>query len=257
MLENTVKKMYNWFVALLLLTITSNVVAQSISEKFPFTLTAVSSVMYGSADKYVVKELPAGNHTCSNAVFGDPAPGIVKSCVILGTHTIGVSEGKTIIATKDTRVTYGVGQTWISKNIKPGKYICNAAFFEKDPAPSSRKTCKEVNNFASCKPAQLLGDGSKAYYSKDDLGCVAAWYCPKQEYPVLIVATPAKCNMTNILSFFASQILPSTVQGLDIQSINDVISQNGTLNPYKDKTLIDIWSPHAERIQQLSVGYGQ
>jgi hypothetical protein len=51
-----------------------------VTEGGAFTLTAPSQVRYGAGDRWAVLTLPAGTHLCRNEVFGDPSPGVVKSC---------------------------------------------------------------------------------------------------------------------------------------------------------------------------------
>ncbi|MGJ7521469.1 hypothetical protein ACSFA0_13340 [Variovorax sp. LT1P1] len=45
-----------------------------------FTLTTSTSVVYGRGTQTVTKVLAAGTYTCGDPLFGDPAPGVSKSC---------------------------------------------------------------------------------------------------------------------------------------------------------------------------------
>lgn len=53
------------------------------NENESFVLYAESSVRYGTNGVYVTETLGPGIHSCSNDVFGDPTPGIVKQCQVL------------------------------------------------------------------------------------------------------------------------------------------------------------------------------
>lgn len=44
------------------------------------TLSAPSTVRYGAGAKWNQKDMPAGLFACTNAVFGDPIEGTVKTC---------------------------------------------------------------------------------------------------------------------------------------------------------------------------------
>lgn len=71
-----------WFVGFGILLVTANkgAQAQSVTERQHFKLSAPAAVWYGAGGKFTVKWLPAGTHLCSNALFGDPNDGVVKSC---------------------------------------------------------------------------------------------------------------------------------------------------------------------------------
>ena len=50
------------------------------SENGLFTLTTAGVVRYGAIGGYVYAELQPGTYSCSNGFFGDPNPGVYKSC---------------------------------------------------------------------------------------------------------------------------------------------------------------------------------
>ena len=51
------------------------------SEGGSCSFSGTSEVRYGASGAYVYKTL-TGSTPCSNAVFGDPAPGVAKSCAV-------------------------------------------------------------------------------------------------------------------------------------------------------------------------------
>lgn len=220
--------------------------AQTYTENQAFTLTVLSNVRYGTSTKTVDKLLAPGKYICDNAVFTDPAVGLAKTCTIVGQHTTNVADKRTLVILKNQRISFGVGDKWISKNLVPGTYTCGAALFGSDPAPGSRKTCKGVSDVVSCWPSQLTGNGTKGLFVINDTGCLAAWYCPNKDLPVLIVATRAKCNLTTVRTFMADAIMNPSYQ-----TTNDVLAQYGTANVWTDPTLIAIWKPYASQIVDL------
>jgi len=50
------------------------------TENGVFTLTSPGVVRYGASGVYAYAELQAGTYSCSNGFFGDPIPGVYKSC---------------------------------------------------------------------------------------------------------------------------------------------------------------------------------
>jgi hypothetical protein len=67
----------------------------TVAEDKPFKLAVPALVGYGAGAKWAAKLLPAGNHKCNNATFGDPAYGVVKACVgyAINTVTCGLEAG--------------------------------------------------------------------------------------------------------------------------------------------------------------------
>ena len=228
--------------------------AQTYSENYTFELKQKSVVQYGTATKYVVKELDIGTYRCDNALFTDPASGEYKSCIILGSAIASVSGGKYLILSKPTKITYGSGSKWVSKDFNPGKYLCNNSTFGSDPNPGTGKSCKEVKDIFACYPSQVPnGTGSKGFFMKDSTGCIAAWYCQGKDYPVLLVGTPAKCNLASIGSFIAS-VAVGQITKTPSQS-NEFLAQNLTANVWTDPTLRAIWIPHIDSIAKMADGY--
>ncbi len=170
------------------------------------------------------------------------------------TQFVDVSNVKTMTIIKDTRVTYGSGTKWVTKDFTPGKYVCNVSTFGTDPNPGVTKRCKEVKDIFACYPSQVPGGtGSKGFFMKDATGCIAAWYCQDKEYPVLLVGTPAKCNLATIGSFVAGvavgQVTKTTLES------NAFLAQNRTANVWTDPTLRAIWIPHIDPIAKMADGY--
>ena len=50
------------------------------NEGGTFTLTTTGVVRYGASGVYAYEELQPGTYSCSNGFFGDPIPGVYKSC---------------------------------------------------------------------------------------------------------------------------------------------------------------------------------
>ncbi|MCH8180263.1 MAG: hypothetical protein IIA02_10835 [Proteobacteria bacterium] len=54
--------------------------AQTWGEGAVMQLTAATAIEYGAASTWVAKQVGPGSVPCGNATFGDPLPGVVKSC---------------------------------------------------------------------------------------------------------------------------------------------------------------------------------
>lgn len=54
--------------------------AQTWGEGAVMQLTAATAIEYGAASTWVSKQVGPGSVPCGNATFGDPLPGVVKSC---------------------------------------------------------------------------------------------------------------------------------------------------------------------------------
>ncbi|WP_211462729.1 DUF6055 domain-containing protein [Collimonas silvisoli] len=84
------------------------------------------SVSYGASDKWVTKSL-SGNVACTNATFGDPIPGTVKSCAIgplAPTPTSAVDTGTTTTAWASARATTKpatTAGTWVAGGPSPDR----------------------------------------------------------------------------------------------------------------------------------------
>jgi YVTN family beta-propeller protein len=117
------------------------------TEGGTFGLRTELLVRFGADTRWVEKTL-SGTLPCTSAYFGgtDPAPGILKSCVLgrapLATGTMLAIEGATFsTASAPTVVKYGAGARWVQKTII-GTAICNnATFGGTDPAPYIEKSC--------------------------------------------------------------------------------------------------------------------
>ncbi len=57
-----------------------NLLSQLTGQSGSFTLNATTRVLYGTSGSFTAKTLEAGQYTCSDGLFGDPAPGLNKSC---------------------------------------------------------------------------------------------------------------------------------------------------------------------------------
>jgi len=101
-------------------------------------------VRYGAGNAIVSKTL-AGPVACSNAVFGDPAPNVVKSCSVSSasaapeTWTSCAGEGDTCTFSGTRDVRYGAGTSFVTRTLT-GSASCSNAVFG-DPAPNVVKAC--------------------------------------------------------------------------------------------------------------------
>lgn len=113
------------------------------------SFTGTREVRYGTTTKYVTKSV-TGPVRCSNAVFGDPAPGSAKSCSYAETAassptatdvtwTVCASQYGTCVVPGTREVRYGAAGSFASM-IVTGSVRCADAVFG-DPKPGYAKSC--------------------------------------------------------------------------------------------------------------------
>jgi YVTN family beta-propeller protein len=114
-----------------------------------------ATVWYGANGQWAVKTGASGTIGCNNGVFGDPIPGVAKSCryvldtpatsgsVPPATASICASEGQgcTIPAGVTATVWYGANGQWAVKTGVVGTIACNNGVFT-DPIPGVAKSCR-------------------------------------------------------------------------------------------------------------------
>ena len=107
-------------------------------------------VAYGVAGKFVVRTAVNGTG-CSNAIFGDPAVGVRKSCYVeaivpaytTASWTPCANEGATCTFNGSKQVRYGVGSAYFVRTYSGGVTCSNATFG--DPKVGVAKTCAIAN----------------------------------------------------------------------------------------------------------------
>jgi hypothetical protein len=104
------------------------------------------TVYYGTGNQWVARPNSSGGITCSNEVFGDPAPNRVKSCYVDTNITATASQGvrcadENQVCSFSGRGTvfYGVGNAWIVQSHTDGVNCSNVVFG--DPARDRAKSC--------------------------------------------------------------------------------------------------------------------
>jgi probable HAF family extracellular repeat protein len=139
----------------------NRLLAAPVAESAPWTPCAVEDqtctysgtreVRYGANGVYAYKTLP-GPVQCTNAVFGDPLPGIDKACSVAGdmvpslTWTYCANEGQTCTVPTSRQVRYGANGVF-SYRTAAGAFECGNAVFG-DPVPGVDKTCSYADDMA-------------------------------------------------------------------------------------------------------------
>lgn len=103
------------------------------------SFTGTKEVRFGVTDRYVSRLVTNGT-PCTNAVFGDPAPGAVKHCDVVGVWTFCApeNEGCSFKGTREVR--FGVNDRYVSRLVRNGTPCTNLVFG--DPAPGLVKHCE-------------------------------------------------------------------------------------------------------------------
>ncbi|QJE03260.1 S8 family serine peptidase [Massilia forsythiae] len=113
------------------------------SEGGTCSFSGIREVRYGSGTTFVSKTVN-GSVACTNAVFGDPTPNVVKSCsyssvTVTPTWTACADENGTCAFSGTREVRYGAGATYVSR-VFTGSTACSNAVFG-DPVPNVVKAC--------------------------------------------------------------------------------------------------------------------
>lgn len=112
------------------------------------TVSSSTVVRYGTDTQYFTKTI-TGPTACTNANFGDPVVGTVKSCkvetkLITNTWQECAVEGNTCSLSGTFQVRYGTASQFVIKTIT-GPFACTNATFG-DPVPSQVKSCQVLNS---------------------------------------------------------------------------------------------------------------
>ncbi|MFC5550704.1 hypothetical protein ACFPO9_19475, partial [Massilia aerilata] len=131
-------------------TITASTWTQCATENGTCSFTGTQQVRYGASTGYVYKTM-TGPVQCTNSVFGDPAPGVGKTCAVMPvatttppattatTWTQCATEGGTCSVPGTRQVRYGTTDKWAYKTVTTSVVCGNSVFG--DPAPGVGKTC--------------------------------------------------------------------------------------------------------------------
>jgi len=112
--------------------------------------TGTMEVRYGANGSFLSKTLTNGT-ACTNAVFGDPAPGTPKQCAIGARPTpppmewtFCAPEGGVCTFTGTIDVRYGANGSFFFKTVTDGTACTNQVFG--DPAPGVAKSCSRARS---------------------------------------------------------------------------------------------------------------
>jgi hypothetical protein len=108
-----------------------------------FTVNKATLVSYGANGVFTQKSLPAGRHACTDGLFGDPLPGVVKACLappetVETTKLTG--EASSFKLSTAMVVSYGANGVFFQKTLQPGTYACDNSVFG-DPLSGVQKAC--------------------------------------------------------------------------------------------------------------------
>ena len=122
----------------------ANIWARCADENGTCSFAGVMTVAYGANGSYHYATLPGGT-ACSNAVFGDPVSGTVKSCYVVGpppsfaTWNSCSAENGTCSFSGTHEVAYGAGGQYFYGTFNGGTSCGNGVFG--DPTAGVAKTC--------------------------------------------------------------------------------------------------------------------
>ena len=141
------------------------------SEGGDCRFSGTTQVRYGANGTYVYQTF-TDSTPCTNAVFGDPAPGAAKSCAVTSTEwTLCSSEGGfcAFSGTKDVR--YGANGLYVYAAATDGIACSNSVFG--DPAPNLPKQCAMSVRISGTHGTLASTTASSAYGPQATIKCPA------------------------------------------------------------------------------------
>ena len=117
------------------------------------SFSGTKKVRYGANGSYVYKDAVSASIACTNTAFGDPAPGVVKSCGYTDTTSAPPTESYTHCSWENEtcsfsgtkKVRYGANGWYIYKDAVSTSIACTNTAFGGDPAPNVAKSCATGN----------------------------------------------------------------------------------------------------------------
>lgn len=120
-------------------------------ERKDCQFAGTADVVYGARSTWTPPRAFFGGVACTNATFGDPLPGVVKSCYVKAVeplptdrppagYVLCTAESKGCTLTKVADLVYGAGSTWTAARPLIGGVPCNNRTFG-DPLPGVVKAC--------------------------------------------------------------------------------------------------------------------
>lgn len=97
----------------------------------------------------------------------------------------------------------------------------------------------------TCMPAPV-GSGTAALFKSNTKGDFAAWYCPGESLPSMVVCLKATCSLVGTKRAIAAIASAPTLAGL-----NEALKPY-TRDPLRDPDLVKVWAPHADEIRKLA-----
>lgn len=97
----------------------------------------------------------------------------------------------------------------------------------------------------TCLP-KSVGSGTAALFKSNARGDFAAWYCPGESLPSMVVCLKATCSLVGTKRAIAAIASAPTLDGL-----NEALRPY-TRDPLRDPDLVKVWAPHADEIRKLA-----
>jgi hypothetical protein len=135
--------------------------------------TGTETVYYGAESNYAVRTETDGI-SCTNPVFGDPDPGVVKICFIA--DSVCAKEGDTCSFTGTRTVYYGTDYTYVNRQLTDGT-PCTDAVFSDTVLPPGPKVCY-LDEPIGLLPKRCAKEGETCFFK----GTQPIYYGAKGKY---------------------------------------------------------------------------
>lgn len=96
----------------------------------------------------------------------------------------------------------------------------------------------------TCLP-KPVGSGTVALFKSNAKGDFAAWYCPGEQMPTMVVCLKATCSLVGTKRALAAIASAPTLDGLN-EALKPYIR-----DPLRDPELKQVWLAHIEEIKNL------
>jgi YVTN family beta-propeller protein len=101
----------------------------------------VATVYFGTGSTWAVRRAVSGSIACNTTTFGDPAPGVSKTCRYVAATKCAAENGTCAVPAGSTAVVYyGANGKFNARGGATGNVACNNATFG-DPIPGTVKAC--------------------------------------------------------------------------------------------------------------------
>lgn len=170
------------------------------AESGTCSFSGTEMVAYGSSGAFNY-QLASSGITCSNSTFGDPLPGVVKSCYLpaagapSGSWTRCAAESGSCGVTGTQLIAYGANGAFVYTTSN-GATNCSNPVFGADPIPGVVKSCYQHGAAPSGYSTQCASENGTCTFS----GTQTVAFGTGGEYVYKTFTGSASCNLASFVA---------------------------------------------------------